>query len=194
MILKRKKGLALAICAVLCTVTLIGAKAASAGEPGSEADPLVTKSYVDQQIAQLSALISGSGSSGSGSGTVDSKAIAQLQTDVGDLTSFIIGALQEIETLKNRVNALESGYQVVEAKAGQKVILAGGSEALLRSGAATAIKGTYGVLADATSGVDLNDGANVPVQHLLISSRSDGRGLNIKSNAFLLIRGAYTIK
>lgn len=191
MIFKRKRVLALVICAILCSATLLVVTAGS-GEPGSEADPLVTKSYVDQQIAQLSALIAGSGSSGTGS--VDSKVVAQLQTDVGDLTSFIIGALQEIDSLKNRVNALESGYIVVEAKAGQKVILAGGSEALLRSGTATAIKGTYGVIADATAGVDLNDGANVPLQHLLISSRSDGRGLTIKSNSFLLVRGAYTIK
>lgn len=191
MIFKRKRVLALVICAILCSATLLVVTAGS-GEPGSEADPLVTKSYVDQQIAQLSALIASSGSSGTGS--VDSKVVAQLQTDVGDLTSFIIGALQEIDSLKNRVNALESGYIVVEAKAGQKVILAGGSEALLRSGTATAIKGTYGVIADATAGVDLNDGANVPLQHLLISSRSDGRGLTIKSNSFLLVRGAYTIK
>jgi hypothetical protein len=186
---KRKGKLALIIFVVFSCITLV---ASAAGEPGSNADPLVTKSYVDQKISELSKQISSSGSSGSSS--VDSKTIEQLQADVGDLTAFVVSTLQEVETLKNRVNALESGFVVVEAKAGQTILPAGGSEVLLRSGSATAVKGTYGVLADATAGKDLNDGDNIPVQHLLISSRSDGRGLKIKTNAFMLIRGAYTVK
>lgn len=193
MIFKRKSKLALMVCIIFSCVVMIVSSAAGAGQPGSDADPLVTKSYVDQKIAQLNAQIGGSGSSGTGS-SVDSGTIANLQTDVGDLTKFIIDALAEIDTLKNKVAGLESGYTVVEVKAGQKLLLSGGSEALLRSGKAVAIKGENGVIVDASAGVDLNDGANVPVQHLLISSRTDGRGLLIKNNAFLLVRGAYTIQ
>ena len=189
---KRKNKLAVIVCLimVLCCITLIAS--AGSGSPGSDADPLVTKSYVDQQISLLSSQIANKG--GSSSGSADAKVISQLQADVGDLTSFIVGALQEIETLKGRIAALESGLTVVEAKAGQTILPAGGSEVLLRSGSATAVKGTYGTLADATAGKDLNQGDRVPVQHLLISSRSDGRGLKITSNAFLLIRGAYEVK
>lgn len=175
---------------VLCCATLVAS--AGNGNPGSDTDPLVTKSYVDQQIALLSSQISNSG--GSSSGTVDSKVIEQLQTDIGDLTSFIIGALQEIETLKGRVAALENGFVVVEAKAGQTILLSGGSEAILRSGTATSIMGAAGGLADVTAGVDLGQGSNVPKQHLLISSRTDGRGLKITTNSFLLIKGAYQVK
>ncbi len=193
MIFKRKSKLVMMVCILFSCVILVVSSASGAGQPGSDTDPLVSKSYVDQQIAKLTAQI-GSGSSGTGTGTVDSGAIAQLQTDMGDLTKFIIDALTEIETLKTRVASLESGYTVVEAKAGQKVLLSGGSEALLRSGKATAIKGVNGVIVDASSGLDLNDGVNIPVQHLLISARTDGRGLLIKANAFLLIRGAYTIQ
>ncbi len=193
MIFKRKSKLVLMVCVLLSCIVLVVSSASGAGQPGSDSDPLVTKSYVDQQITKLTAQI-GSGTTGTGTGTVDSAAVAQLQTDVGDLTKFIIDALTEIETLKARVASLESGYTVVEAKTGQKIILSGGSEALLRSGKATAIKGVNGVIVDASSGLDLNDGANVPVQHLLISARTDGRGLLIKSNSFLLIRGAYTIQ
>lgn len=192
MIFKRKSKIALMACVILSCVVLVVSSASGAGQPGSDADPLVTKSYVDQKFAQLSAQI-GNGT-GTGTGTVDTGAVAQLQTDVGDLTKFIIDALTEIETLKGRIASLESGYTVVEVKAGQKIILSGGSEALLRSGIAVAIKGINGVLVDASAGVDLNDGVNVPVQHLLISSRTDGRGLLIKSNAFLLVRGTYTIQ
>ncbi|HHU90695.1 MAG TPA: hypothetical protein GXZ22_06525 [Clostridiaceae bacterium] len=193
MIFKRKSKIALVACTILSCIVLVVSSAAGAGQPGSDADPLVTKSYVDQKIAQLSAQI-GSGSS-TGSGTVNNATITQLQTDVGDLTKFIVDALTEIETLKARVDSLENGYAVVEAKAGQKVILAGGSEAILRSGAAEALVGTYGGLVDASIGGDIDkNGMKIPVQHLLISARSDGRGLLIKQNAYLLIRGAYTIK
>jgi len=193
MIFKRKSKIALIACTILSCMVLVVSSAAGAGQPGSDADPLVTKSYVDQKIAQLSAQI-GTGS-GSGSGTVNNSTVAQLQTDVGDLTKFIIDALTEIETLKARVASLESGYTVVEAKTGQKIILSGGSEAILRSGSAVAIVGTSGGLVDASIGGDIDkNGMKIPVQHLLISARTDGRGLSITSNSYLLIRGAYTIK
>lgn len=194
MIFKRKSRIALLACMVLSFAMLAVSSAAGAGQPGSTDDPLVTKSYVDQKISQLAAQI-GSGSGTSGTGNVSQATIDQLRTDVGDLTKFIIDALQQIETLKGRVAALEAGYTVVEnVQAGKKIILAGGSEAILRSGSATAIEGTNGGLVDASAGVDLKQGANVPLQHLLISSRSDGRGLLIKSASYLLVRGSYTIQ
>ncbi len=190
---KRKGKLLLLICIVLSCSVLIVASASGAGQPGSNTDPLVTKSYVDKKYTELLAQI-GTGSS-SGTGSVDNATIKALQTDVGDLTRFIMDALDQIEDLNNRVEALENGYVAVEAKAGQTILLSSGSEAILRSGSAQAIVGINGGLVDASVGGDLNkNGMNVPVQHLLISSRSDGRGLVIKENAWLLIRGAYTIK
>lgn len=177
---------------LLSCVTLIVSYAAGAGQPGSDTDPLVTKSYVDQQIARLSSQI---GSSGSGTGTVDTGTIAQLQTDVGDLTKFIIDALTEIETLRAKVSSLEAGFAVVELKAGQKLLLSGGSEAILRNGSATALKGINGdLLIDASAGKDLVEGTAIPLQHILIASRNDGRGLLAKSQCYVLVRGAYTIQ
>jgi hypothetical protein len=192
---KRKSRIALLACFVLSFVVIVISSAQGAGQPGSDADPLVTKSYVDQKFAQLSAQIASGSGSGSGSGNVDNATISALQTDVGDLTKFVLDALQEIDYLKGRVDALENGFVTVEAKAGQKIILSAGSEAILSSGAAQTIVGTYGGLVDASVGEDLDEnGMQVTVQHLLISARSDGRGLEIKENAWLLIRGAYTVK
>jgi len=66
--------------------------------------------------------------------------------------------------LKTRVAGLENGFIVVEATAGQKIILAGGSEAILRSGSAEAIVGTNGGLVDASVGGDINkNGMKIPV-------------------------------
>ena len=192
MIFKRKSRLVTLVCLTFVCTTLIMSSAVSSGEPGSSSDPLVSKSYVDEQISKLASRIS---SGSSGSGAADSEAVAQLQTDIGDLTKFIIDALEENKALKARVAGLESGFAVVEAKAGQKIILSAGSEAILRSGSATAVKGSNGdLLIDVSAGVDLKGGANIPLQHILISSRADGRGLAVKSNSYLLIRGGYTVQ
>lgn len=181
------------IAAILSCVTLIVASAAGAGQPGSDTDPLVTKSYVDQQIAVLSAKIASSSSGNTN--TVDPAVVAQLQTDVGDLTKFIIDTLTELETLRAQVSNLEAGFTVVELKANQKLLLSGGSEAILRSGSATALKGTNGdLLIDASAGKDLTQGTAIPLQHILIASRTDGRGFQAKTNCFVLVRGAYTIQ
>lgn len=165
----------------------------AAGEPGSSSDPLVTKSYVDQQIAQLAAKINSS-SSGSTSSSVSSADFEQLKTDVGDLTKFVIDALGSIQELDNKVSAIENSFKVISMKKGQTLLLGGGSEVILRSGQATAISGESGTLVDVSSGKDLLNGASVPVQHLVIAPKGDGRGFKITADAWLIVRGSYTIK
>lgn len=192
-----KQAMRTAVAAMAGMVAGMGILLASASgaQPGSEMDPLVTKSYVDQQIAALKSSVgTGSTAPAAGTGTVDNADVVQLQTDVGELTHFIIDALNGVDSLKARMNSLESGFVVVEVPAGKTILLNGGSEAIVRSGSATAVGGTYGGLADVTSGADLKAGAAVTNQHLLISSRSDGRGLKIGANTvYLLIRGGYSL-
>ncbi|HOP72418.1 MAG TPA: hypothetical protein PLO77_04115 [Thermoclostridium caenicola] len=166
----------------------------AAGEPGSSSDPLVTKSYVDQQIAQLAAQINSSKSGSSSGGTVNSAALEQLKADVGDLTRFVVDALSSIKALDERVTTLENGFTVISMKKGQTLVLGGGSEVILRSGQATAISGESGTLVDVSAGKDLNNGVSVPVQHLIIAPKGDGRGLKITADAYLIVRGGYTIK
>lgn len=197
----KKKKIIYPLFAVLVFLLTAIVIAQAAGTPGSSTDPLVTKSYVDQQIALLSSRIGSSGTS-SGGGTVDNAAVGQLQTDVGDLTKFVIDALTDIEnvksrmtTLESRVATLESGFIVVQMNKGQKLMLNSGSFAILRSGQATAFKGESGTLVDVSSGADLLDGANIPVQHLVVTPKGDGRGMTIKSTtAYLVIMGKYTIQ
>lgn len=203
-----KRGRALLL--ILALVAVIGAftvaQAASQPQPGSEFDPLVTKSYVDEQIQILTQKI-GSGtvvpSGGSSSaGTVDQQVINNLRTDISDLINLLIQAMTRIQDLEKqnleliqKVDELQKGFVVVEASKGQKILLGSGSEVLVRSGQTKAIQGELGGLADATGAADLQEGALIPNQHLLISSRNDGRGILITSDkAFLLIRGSYTIE
>lgn len=206
---KNKRVLFIVIAFICVTAAFTAANAAAtSAQPGSEFDPLVTKSYVDEQIQKLSQKI-GSGSSGSarpstgtGSGSVDEQVINNLRTDVSDLTSLIIEAYMRIQSLEKqnmelirKVEELEQGFTVVEAAKGQRILLGAGAEVIVRSGEALAVQGELGGLADVTAAKDLTGGMQITNQHLLISSRKDGRGLQVVSDVvFLLIRGGYTIE
>ncbi|AGC69468.1 hypothetical protein Cst_c25110 [Thermoclostridium stercorarium subsp. stercorarium DSM 8532] len=199
---KRKFYILMALAAILSTVII--AHAATSAQPGSEFDPLVTKSYVDEQIQKLAEKIGSGKSTGSSkqTGSVDEQVIDNLRTDIRDLTNLIIDAYTKIQSLEKqnleliqRIQALESGFVVVEATKGQVVVLGAGSEIIVRSGETTAISGMSGGLADVTGAKDLVTGDKVPNQHLLISSRDDGRGVKVVSDkAYMLIRGSYSVQ
>ncbi len=202
----KTKGRLYRVVAVLVLFsTVIIANAASSAQPGSEFDPLVTKSYVDEQIQKLAEKI-GSGISTGGSstktGSVDEQVVDNLRSDVRDLTNLIIDAYIKIQSLEKqnleliqKLQTLEQGFVVVEATKGQVVVLGAGSEIIVRSGETTAISGMYGGLADVSAGRDLNTGETITNQHLLISARDDGRGIKVVSEiSYMLIRGSYSIQ
>ncbi len=136
---------------------------AGTAEPGSAEDPIISKSYVDARFTQL-------------------------ESQFKALQSKYDAALKELQT-----GGSSQGFAVVELQKGKTIISGDGAEIILRSGTATAIKGTYGSLADTTSAKDLAAGAAVTKNHLLISSRNDGRGLKATAMCYLLVRGGYTI-
>ena len=81
---------------------------------------------------------------------------------------------------------------VVELGAGQRLIAEAGTEIVLRSGRATAIDGPKGGLSNVTAGRDLRMGEEIPLNHLLIVPRSDGRGVLATTDVFLMVRGLFT--
>jgi len=205
---RRRRVLFIAVSVAVVIAAFSVAQAATSAQPGSEFDPLVTKSYVDEQIQKL-ALKIGSGTSTGGSsgstgstGTVDEQVLNNIRTDVRDLTNLIIDAYTKLQSLDKqtlelirKVEALERGFVVVEAVKGQKIRLGAGSEVLVRSGETKAIAGELGGLADVTAARDLVDGMTITNQHLLLSSRDDGRGIHVVSDkAFMLIRGSYAVE
>jgi len=159
--------LVLLIISVFFNVNLV--LSAESAEPGSAGDPLISKSYVDSEIAKLKALINQAPNGGS------------------------TGATTPGSQSGNPGGSSSDGFKVVELKKGQTLLSGNGTEIILRSGNATSIKGTYGGLADTTAAKDVNHGEAVERNHLLISSRNDGRGLTANSMCYLLVRGEYTI-
>ena len=121
----------------ICVLTLgIGIASGAVSAPGSEEDPVVTKSYVDAK----------------------------------------------------------TGYLALKMEAGQTLIGAEGTELILRSGEATAIDNGANGVSDMTGGADLMTGNKVLLNHLLLIPRSDGRGIAVSTEAWVMVRGNYTIQ
>lgn len=152
----RLGALAAAVCA-LATVVL--------AEPGASDDPLISKSYIENQlmpqikqyIESRLAEVGGGGSGGAAAVTADK-------------------------------------FNVVNASAGQQIICSAGTELILRMGSASVIATEKGGIADTTDGFDLADGTFMPANHLLIVPVSDGRGVRATTDIIVMIKGGYTVK
>ena len=152
----RLGALAAAVCA-LATVVL--------AEPGASDDPLISKSYIENQLMpQIKQYIEsrlaevGGGGSGSAAAVTADK------------------------------------FNVVNASAGQQIICSAGTELILRMGSASVIATEKGGIADTTDGFDLADGTFMPANHLLIVPVSDGRGVRATTDIIVMIKGGYTVK
>ncbi|MDF2593966.1 MAG: hypothetical protein K0R69_307 [Clostridia bacterium] len=143
--------------------------------PGTSSDPLVTKSYVDKKVAEVSG-----GSNVSGSLTEQLKAQEQL----------INTLLAEITALKQNSNT----YKVVSVPEGKLILGKQGSEMIVRAGEAQVISAEAGGLQDMTAGADINAGSIAPKYHLLIIPREDGRGLLATKTLTVMVRGGYTVQ
>ena len=138
-------------------------------QPGTANDPLVTQRYVDERIGELQAQI----------------ALMQAQ----------ITALQQGQGTPggNQV----AGGQVVPftplfVPRGSTLIAEAGVEFILRSGSANVIAGPNG-LVDVTAGRDIGNGQAVSRNHLMLVPATDGRGLSFVTDAWLMIKGGFTI-
>ncbi len=150
-------------------VTILATTVVSAADAGSNADPLVTKSYVDTKINELKAqILTLSNNNNSSSNT---------------------------ETPTATPEASNAQYQVVLVPKGSKIIGGEGTEMILRSGTATIVSPTSNGLVNMTTGVDALNGTSIPKNNLMIVPRADGRGFNVTAdNTNIMVRGYYEIR
>ncbi len=88
--------------------------------------------------------------------------------------------------------AVSMDYEVIYVNAGQAII--GNCEMILRSGTAIAFCPGINGISDLTAGADLADETDIPLNHLLLVPRDDGRGIFITSEeAYVMVRGTYTV-
>ncbi len=138
-------------------------------EPGSQRDPLISKSYVDSKIDEVKKYLDDS--------------IVEVRKELA---------------IQKPINKEDSGFSnelsIVELKKGQYLIGYSGTEIILRSGRAAAIGSELGGISDITAGKDLDTNESVQKNHLLIIPRSDGRGVYSQTSTFFMVRGDYKIQ
>lgn len=139
---------------------------------------LVTQDYVDEKIKQLA----------------DSN-----ETKTQELEKLVEEMKNQLEEMEKELVEIEKYGKFIplELEEGQTLFVGESGEIILRGGKAKAIAGEAGGLSDVTagSGVDITTGQDVPLNHLLLISRDDGRGLKVvSSKAWVLVKGPYTIE
>lgn len=182
-----KKGYRIIICCLLLMVTglLYTSTNASSVDPGTIEDPLVTKSYVDEKLQEI---MNNQGNSSSNNQNPNTD--IDYEKIYSEVNKYIDGKLEGINN-----NSSASKFEIIELEAGQKLICGDSSEIILRAGSATIIGNETGDgISDITIGIDLAMGVVVPKNHLLIVPRDDGRGLQIVTKAYVMIKGEYSIE
>ncbi|AIQ38226.1 hypothetical protein [Paenibacillus sp. FSL R5-0345] len=156
----------------LLNVTAEGAGVGS--QPGTADDPVVTKSYVDQQIQK--ALTGGTGT-------------APVATATPSPSS--------VPTATTAPTTSGNESVIVDVKPGQTLIASAGAEFIVRAGKAVIYSQDANGVADLTDGKDLANGVAAPSNHLLSFPR-DGRGITVQTGQTLglvvMVRGGYTLK
>ncbi|WDM21659.1 hypothetical protein [Paenibacillus polymyxa] len=163
--------------------------ASSTGQPGTADDPVVTKSYVDQKIAQ--AIKGGGTASNTSSKTTSSTAPATNTTTSNTMSSGTSNAAKS-----STVEQAEA-LKVVDVKPGQKLIAKAGSEFILRNGYAVVYSMDASGAIDITSGTEIAHNQAVDKNHLLSFPR-EGRGIQVKEGQkfglVVMVRGGYTVQ
>ena len=111
--------------------------------------------------------------------------------------------LESIDDMQKQINSLDSSsgsgdstgqsLEVVEIKAGEKIIAGEGTELILRGGEAVIIGSEMGGISDVTLGKDFVSGMVVVPNHLMIVPRDDGRGVYAENYAIFMVRGTYEV-
>ncbi|MEK5640215.1 hypothetical protein BK138_28335 [Paenibacillus rhizosphaerae] len=144
------------------------------GQAGTADDPVVTKSYVDQQIQKALG----------GGATTPTNPTAP--TDSGNNNSG-----------NNNSSSSSDQVTIVTVKPGEKLIAAAGAEFIVRNGHAVIYSADSNGVADLTDGKDVTNGQAVGNNHLMSFPRA-GRGImvqdGVKSSLTVMVRGGYSIQ
>jgi len=205
------------VTSLLLVALLLAGYLAVAAEYGSQNDPLVTLSYIEELLPELRETINNAVKDKTAEfdsaldkkiqeamNSIDAK-IAQFETDysadVAD-ESFIASVAdlvsQKIGSAGGSGDSSSSGgtselFKVVRFKSGQTVIGEVGTEILWRIGTATVVSPGSPGLIDVSTGSDLANGGTLQQNHLYVVT-VEGRGFKASSDCVILMKGPYTVK
>lgn len=202
--MKSRKFVFIIICILsICTFAGVIMKStiaiAANTEPGSSSDPVVSKSYVDSKINELRNLISNgniitnSQTTGTDKQQLVDEVLAVVEALYADKIDTLTKSVEDIKGTNTDLSDTEEAFVPVQLSKGQKLIGGEGAEIIFRSGKAVVYTTTQGVI-DVSSGKDLENGAEILPNHLLIVGRNDGRGALALTESWFIVKGDYRIE
>lgn len=157
---------------------------APGAQPGSIDDPIITKSYFDQNIEKKIAeeLVKQS---------VNEEKVKQIiAAELAESGSPAMGSGSSGQAVPN------SGLTVIKLEQGQSLYGGAGTEFIVRTGKVVAFSSTADGIADVTAAKDITAGTSVELNHLLIVPR-EGRGIKpdpkFKQDIYVMVRGSYLL-
>jgi len=162
-----KKKTKIIICAALALAIVAGVAVYAATSYGTQSDPLITLSYLDE--------------------TLTPRLLLEMQGELSDVAENLE------EDIDARLSDLGGSYEVVTLSSGQRIVGEVGCEIMLRIGSATARGNSEPALVDTTAGTTLSSGTSLTANHLCMVTIVGG-GITAGSNTVkVLVRGEYTI-
>lgn len=171
-----KKVKTILICAALMVAASVTAVAVHAYDGTS--DPVISLSYLKQYIQ-----------------TMVNPQMNTMQTRIDALEA-------ELESLRNANTSADPSdvaleqYTVLHVMQGTVVNASAACDIMLRAGEAEAVvpESAQGNLSDYTAGSEIENGQAIPLNHMILIARGDGRGVRVlSSEAYIMIRGEYSI-
>ncbi|MCL2406509.1 MAG: hypothetical protein FWC95_01130 [Defluviitaleaceae bacterium] len=178
--------------AIIALLFLTGSNAlqATGAVPGSSGDPIVTQSFVLEQLAALRSELVMLVSTNLGQGGQQQFNLTDTQR--AQIVSDVVQIIQQQLQQQPPQPQMAQTWQPVQLFWGQRLIGGEGAEIIVRSGVANAIVPGANGLSDVTAGVDIMSG-QIPVNHMIIIPRSDGRGIVAQGEVWVLVRGPHLI-
>lgn len=183
---------------IVCSLLLWAATIASAGadegsvgvQPGTVDDPVITKSYLEQNIKQLIAAESSKQS-------VSEDRVRQIVAEA--IAANQSGTSPSTNTTPPIVSSNgddTSNLTVLKLEPGQTLYGGSGTELIVRTGKVTVTSSDENGIPDVTIGKDISAGSIVELNHLLVIPR-EGRGIKsdpkLKQDIYVMVRGSYLL-
>jgi len=211
--MRKKNVISLILVLIVGAVFLI--PQLTVAETGQTNDPLVTRSFVEEQIAQVMGIIAnmhdtpppelnpGSDMPPFG-GTLTDEERHELFAELLEAFDVEFGALIRLAVESGHLHAPPPPEIIVSdrpcptpwtplfVESGTLIRTYAGTEVIVRSGRAIVVAGVNGIV-DATGGRDVGNGQTVSNNHLMMTPASDGRSFYIVDSAWIMIRGEHTL-
>lgn len=199
----------IALIAIILTVAVIGT--ADGVIPGSEQDPLITQSFVDQKLAGLQLILDNATAAQNTEISKHNTELIKQRQEIAKQNTVIEAQNTEITSLKTEVLSLkeqiaslggapakpaasQNKYVAVKLPKGKALLTGESTEIIVKGGKCTAITSKSGGVMDIVTGKDLKAAEAVVSNRVLLSLQNDGRGVRASIDSTIWVKGTYTIK